>query len=80
MALEWIRTKPETCVWGVLFQTVFFGTLVARVVVSVLAENWKLVALHLVVLDFFGLLAGVGVVLSRRAEETERATLLRRES
>jgi hypothetical protein len=77
VALEWIRTKPETCIWGVLFQTVFLGTLVARVVLTVAAENWKLVALNLVVLDFFGLLAGVSVVLDRRAKETERATLLR---
>lgn len=74
--LEWTRTRPGTCIWGVLFQTVFLGTLVARVVLAMLAENWRLVALNLVVFDFFALLTGVGVLLAWRAKETERATLL----
>ena len=65
------------CIWGVLFQTVFLGTLVTRVVLAMLAENWRLVALNLVVFDFFALLTGVGFLLAWRAKETERATLLR---
>ena len=77
VALEWTRTRPEKCIWGVLFHTVFMGTLVARVVLAMLADNWRLVALNLVVFDFFALLTGVGVLFARRAKETERATLLR---
>jgi hypothetical protein len=75
--LEWTRTRPGRGIWGVLFQTVFFGTLLARTVLAMLAGNWRLVALNLVVFDFFALLTGVAVLLARRAKETQRATLLR---
>ena len=75
--LEWTRTRPGMCIWGVLFQTVFLGTFVARAVLAVLAENWRLVALNLVTFDIFALATGVGVLFAWRAKETERATLLR---
>ena len=68
------------CIWGVLFQTVFLGTFVARAILAVLAENWRLVALNLVALDIFALATGVGFLFARRAKETERATLLRQGS